>query len=274
MTHLIHLQPVEGRAEKTDRHQRRRDIALLVAQQGRVTIDEIRERFHVSGVTARGDLDALEGAGDLVRSHGGAVSRARPPQPLFETNRAGGQPAVSDEQTRLARAAMALVRPSETVMISSGAAAAEMARLMRSEHAKKATVITYSLPVASLLGESSHISLLMLGGLHRYPQGILVGPQAEQMLKSLHASQCFLNTAGLNAETGITTSDIAEAHLNQRMMEAASEVTLLAELKSFGQRSLAHIAPLERIRRVICDRNAPGGDVKALQERGVDVILV
>jgi len=270
----MNLQRAVGQPERRDRSRRRRDIALLVTQQGRVTIEEIKERFHVSGVTARGDLDALEGAGSLVRSHGGAVSRAKPSQPLFQTDPANGLATSSDEQTRLARAATALIRPAETVMIGPGGATAEMARLMRNEPTHKATVITYSLSVASLLSESTHISLVMLGGLHRYPQSILVGPQAEQMLKSLHASQCFLNTAGLNVETGLTTSDIEEAHLNQRMMQAASEVTLLAELKSFGQRSLAWIAPLDSIKRVICDRNAPAGDVKALQDRGVEVVLV
>ncbi len=257
-----------GQPDRRDRTRRRRDIALLVAQQGRVTVDEIRERFQVSGVTARGDLDALEGAGTLVRSHGGAVSSAKP-------HPANGHTAIaSDEQTRLARAATALIRPAETVMIGPGGAAAEMARLLRGEHTRKATVITYSLPVAGILSESTHIALVMLGGLHRYPQGILVGPQAEQMLKSLHASQCFLNPAGLRVESGVTTPDIEEAHLNQRMMQAASEVTLLAELKSFGQRSLAWIAQLDSIRRVICDRNAPAADVRAIQDRGVDLVLV
>jgi len=270
VTDSMNLQRDVGQPERRDRTRRRRDIALLVAQQGRVTVDEIRERFRVSGVTARGDLDALEGAGTLVRSHGGAVSRPQPPQPLLN----GHTAASSDEQTRLARAALGYIRPAETVMIGPGGATAEMARLLRSEHTHKATVITYSLSVASLLSESTHIGLVMLGGLHRHPQGILVGPQAEQMLKSLHASRCFLNPAGLNVETGVTTSDIEEAHLNQRMMQAASEVTLLAELKSFGQRSLAWIAQLDSIQRVICDRNAPAGDVKALQDRGVDVVLV
>lgn len=255
-------------ADKADRNRRRREIAQLVFERGRVTVDEIKERFGVSGVTARGDLDALAGSGNLVRSHGGAVSTLRP----SANGAAAGT--NSDERIRLAHAAIALIGSSETVMICPGGATIEMAKLMRTECPQSVTVITYSLQIASLLSEAPQVSLIMLGGLHRYPSGNFVGPHAEQMLKSLHARHCFLNTPGMRAETGVTTTDIMEAHLNQNMLEAASQVTLLAELASFGERSLALIADLDKINRVICDRSAPAADLAALRERGVEIVPV
>ncbi len=253
--------------EKTDRTQRRRAIAVLVAQQGRVTVEELKERFGISGVTARGDLDALEGAGDLVRSHGGAVSTVLVPRP-------NGESCYTNEQVRLAEAAVRLIGQAETVMLCSGGAMEEVARLMANERAVARTVITYSLPIASVLSDAAQVSLVMLGGLHRFPSGSFVGPHAEQMMKSLHAGHCFLNAPGVSVESGVTTPDIMEAHLNQRMMEAASQVTVVAELASFGQRSLALIAPIEKIGRIICDRKVPAGDLAALRQRGVEVLVV
>jgi DNA-binding LacI/PurR family transcriptional regulator len=53
--------------------QRRRSVLDLIQQQGQVTVNELVEKFSISAVTARGDLDALSSEGAVVRSHGGAV---------------------------------------------------------------------------------------------------------------------------------------------------------------------------------------------------------
>jgi len=55
--------------------QRRRKILDLIDQKGQVTVRELVERFGVSAVTARGDLDALCAEDLAVRSHGGAVRK-------------------------------------------------------------------------------------------------------------------------------------------------------------------------------------------------------
>ncbi|HEX4771644.1 MAG TPA: hypothetical protein VH351_12475 [Bryobacteraceae bacterium] len=49
----------------------------------------------------------------------------------------------------------------------------------------------------------------------RSPSTALVGPHTEQMLQSLHADHCFLNTVGVDVHLGLTTLDIMEAQLNQ-----------------------------------------------------------
>ena len=55
--------------------QRRRKILDLIEQKGQITVRELVERFAVSAVTARGDLDALCSQDMAVRSHGGAVRK-------------------------------------------------------------------------------------------------------------------------------------------------------------------------------------------------------
>src|SRR5215469_14464647 len=55
--------------------QRRRKILELIEQKGQITVRELADRFSVSAVTARDDLDALCSEGLAVRSHGGAVRK-------------------------------------------------------------------------------------------------------------------------------------------------------------------------------------------------------
>src|SRR5690349_15039018 len=58
--------------------QRRRKILDLIEQKGQITVRELADRFSVSAVTARVDLDALCSEGLAVRSHGGAVRKQDP----------------------------------------------------------------------------------------------------------------------------------------------------------------------------------------------------
>ena len=53
--------------------QRRRKILDLIEQKGQITVRDLVEKFSISAVTARADLDDLSSQGMVVRSHGGAV---------------------------------------------------------------------------------------------------------------------------------------------------------------------------------------------------------
>src|ERR1051326_2051772 len=86
--------------------QRRRKILELIEQKAQVTVRELVERFSVSAVTARGDLDALCAQNMAVRSHGGAVRKlevsADPPSDSREAQRYA-------EVARLAKVSVAQV---------------------------------------------------------------------------------------------------------------------------------------------------------------------
>jgi DeoR family transcriptional regulator of aga operon len=250
--------------------ERRRAIANVLGENGRVTVEEVVRRFGVSAVTARGDLDALSATGVLVRSHGGAIKplAATPEHPLRV--REGMH---REEKQRIAEAAAKLILPMQTVILCSGSTSGALASYLRKHAPENLTVITYALNVATQLAESPKFSLIMLGGILRHPSTAFIGPHAEQMMQSLHADHCFMSTVGLHTEVGITTLDIMEAQLNQRMMAAAAQVTVLADSSKFGHRSLSIISDFRHIQRVITDRDAPETDVQKLRSKGVEVIL-
>src|SRR5262249_46483529 len=101
-----------------------------------------------------------------------------------------------------------------------------------------------------------------------------VGPQAEQILRELHADRLFLAVDGFDLENGPSTPDILEAQLNGLMMEVAKETTIVADSSKLGRRSLSRIGTVERVRRLITDSRAPVDFVAALKARGVEVITV
>src|SRR5260370_27188573 len=66
-----------GRDSRLLAEQRRRKILDLIEQKGQITVRELVERFAVSSLTARGDLDALCSQGLTARSHHGRIQRFR-----------------------------------------------------------------------------------------------------------------------------------------------------------------------------------------------------
>ena len=250
--------------------ERRRAIVDVLGQNGRVTVDEVVQRFGVSAVTARGDLDALSESGMLVRSHGGGIKplAAAPEHPLRV--REGMH---HEEKVRIAQAAARLILPFQTVILCTGSTSAELAGQISRASPDNITVITYALNVAARLAELPNMSLLMLGGFLRRPSSAFVGPHAEQMMHSLHADHCFMSTVGLDADVGLTTLDIMEAQLNQRMITSAAQVTVLADSSKFGHRSLSLISDFRHIHRVITDSAAPASQVEKLRSKNIEVIL-
>src|ERR1700722_20843115 len=95
-------------------------ILTALQQAGSVSVEELSRQLHVTVVTIRKDLDALEGQGRLRRTHGGAVSMA----PLFYEpfkNDRSFQAQVekfADEKRRIGRAAGALIKEGETIALT------------------------------------------------------------------------------------------------------------------------------------------------------------
>lgn len=251
--------------------ERRRKIIEHLERDGRVTVDRLVKTLRVSAVTVRGDLDALSSLGSLVRSHGGAV---RPLNPVQDYPLELKQTIHHAEKKRIGLAAAKLIQPNQTIILDSGSTAAEVAASIKSLQVKPITVITNALNIARALADAPYISLIMIGGILRHVSGSFVGPQAEQMLRDLHADHFFLAVDGFDPEAGPSTPDILEAQLNGLMMQIAREVTVIADASKFGRRSLSVIGEVRRVHRVITDGRVRDDMAASLRKLGIEVVIV
>ena len=251
--------------------ERRRKILEIVDETGRVTIADVVKRLAVSAVTARSDLDALSDAGTIVRSHGGAVRRLEPTRDYPVDFKATLHRA---EKRRIGVAAAALIQPNETIILDNGTTTAEVARALKELKSYNVTVITNALNIAIELADAPGISLIMIGGILRQISRSFVGPQAEKILRELHADRLFLAVDGFDLDNGPSTPDILEAQLNGLMIDVAKETTVVADSSKLGRRSLSRIGAVERVKRLITDTGAPEDFVAALKKRNVEVVTV
>ena len=242
-----------------------------VTEHGRATVEELSQRFGISAVTIRADLETLANAAAIVRSHGGALPvlpvSSDIPLNIKETRQQA-------QKHRIGEAAAATISDGETVILDSGSTTMEIARQLRQRKFAALTVITNALNIALELSGQPGIRVMMLGGMLRPTSYSLVGPDAEQALAKLSADRLFLGVDGLDPEVGVTTPDPLESALNALMIRVARQTVAVLDASKLGQRSLSVIAPIRQLHKVISDRDAPDEIVETLRNAGVQVDLV
>lgn len=251
--------------------ERRRRILEMMTGAGRVTVADIVRELGVSAVTARTDLNALSSKGLLVRSHGGALTPQEPTKDYPVSYKAILH---HSEKVRIGRAAAELVQPGETIILDNGTTTLEVARHLKALKIQGLTVITNALNIATELADCPDLVLIMVGGLMRQISYSFVGPQAEAMLSQLHADRLFLAVDGFTLDTGPSTPDVLEAHLNERMMDAARETTIVADSSKLGRRSVSSIGSIQRVQRLITDSKAPEEFLESVRGLGIAVVVV
>lgn len=251
--------------------ERRREIARIVKKDGRASVNDLASRFNVSTVTLRADLGHLAREGLIIRSYGGAIL---PEDAHHESPLKVKRGIFHAEKVRIGKAAARLVKPQQRVILDSGTTSAEVARALNHSNLEGLTVITHAVNIANEFLENHKVCVIMIGGIMRHVSGSFVGPQAERFIRELHADHCFLGVDGIDSEFNLSTPDLLEAQLNTLMMQAAHEVTVIADASKFGRRSLSLISPISNIRRIITDQGAPAEIIQAVQDRGVEAIVV
>ena len=205
----------------------------------------------------------------LIRSHGSAsqISSLTIDRHIDEKEKIQVQ-----EKLRIAEAANKLLEKNDKIIIASGTTVLAFAQQI--SITDPITVITPSVKVSLVLSYRPNIDIIQLGGSLRKSSASVIGPNAEDFLSEMMCSKLFIGIDGLDLEQGLSTSNIAEAHLNQYMIEAAQEVIVLTDSTKFGRKGFGKICQLTKVHHIITDRNAPVHMVQYIREAGIKVTLV
>lgn len=253
--------------------QRRAAIVREVRERGGVRVTELVERFRVSDMTIRRDLDALARGGQLEKVHGGAVAvgESSAYEPGFE--------AKQDRDTALkeaiAQAAAALVVPGSAIALSAGTTTYALAGKLTS--VPGLTVVTNSIRIAERFYAAASPgapgpTVVLTGGV-RTPSDALVGPVADAAIRSLHFDAVFLGSHGISPEAGLSTPNLAEAETNRALVASARRVIAVADHTKWGLTGLAGFARLSDIDLWITDEGLSDAARQTAAELVGDLML-
>ncbi|NUT35537.1 MAG: DeoR/GlpR transcriptional regulator [Hamadaea sp.] len=230
--------------------QRQAAILDSVRSSGGVRVADLVDRFGVSDMTIRRDLEILADRGLVLKVHGGAT--ALRPGATEEPGFAAKTELRTAEKDAIAERAAALVEPGTAIAISAGTTTARLAQRLLG--VAGITVVTNSVPVADLFHRQgrSDQTVVLTGGM-RTPSDALVGPIAVTAIRTLHVDLLFLGVHGMSERAGFTTPNLLEAETDRALVAAAGRLVVVADSSKWGVVGISSIATLAEAHVLVTD---------------------
>ena len=254
---------------------RHRKIALWVAEHGTISVEEVVEKFSVSPATARRDLDALAHQMIVIRTRGGA--RAAPISGDLPLRYRAAL--MSHEKLAIARAAVALVRPGQTVALTGGTTTTQIAQELGVRASvdpefsvKQTTVVTNAINIANDLIVRPELRVVLTGGAAIARSYELVGPLAKAALPLINVDLFFIGVNAIDAERGFFTEFETEAEISAAVLEKSVTSYVVADHTKLRSTAFALICGPTDVTGLITNSNADPDVLARLRGVGLDVI--
>ena len=232
-------------------------------------MNRLSEQFGVSRVTIRSDLDWLADQQLLGRARGGAVALPTQAVAAAFTQRSSTN---RDEKQRIAKAALSLFHPNETVIFDAGSTVYELSRLI--SNGADSTVVTPALNVATQLVGLPGLDLVIVGGKLDPRTVSASGPSAEQAIRDHPAHSVFLGAHGVDEHGEVVDVSVDVARLKRAMVSSARLVILLADSSKWTCAGPVRVVELSAMHIIISDTGLSRQARRSIRRAGVELILV
>ena len=243
--------------------QRRQAILATLAATGRVDVAALADELAVTGETVRKDLTTLERQGQLRRVHGGAI----PLQELSFEPEVTSRVEYAEEKRRIAKAALAHLPRTGTILIDAGSTTARLAELIPPDF--PLTAFTNTLPIALTLAAKPNLTVFTLGGRVRGVTLAEVDSWAARALGEINVDVAFMGANGISVDRGLTTPDPAEAAVKRLMLRCARRAVLLSDHSKISQVATHKYGDLTDVDLLITDTGITAADDEALNTAGL-----
>ncbi|MDT4992251.1 MAG: DeoR family transcriptional regulator, aga operon transcriptional repressor [Actinoplanes sp.] len=259
-----------------DRYARWNALLEVLADNGRVSVEDAAARLDVSQATIRRDFDQLAQQQMITRTRGGAVANGV----SYDLPLRYKSAKHSAEKQRIGEAAANLVVPGTVVGLNGGTTMTEVARalavrpdLNTSSEGAQLTVVTNALNIANELLVRSRMKIVVAGGVVRPQSFELVGPLGGALLREVTLDIVLLGVDALDVELGAAAHHEGEAAMNSLMVARAKRVVVIADSSKLGGHAFARICPIGTVETLVTDSGAAEPLLQQFRDAGVHVVV-
>jgi DeoR family fructose operon transcriptional repressor len=231
-------------------------------------LETLCRELDASESSVRRDLDVLEEQNVLKRVYGGAVP-VQPPGNGGAFDFTVESERFSDEKSRIGRLTAGLIENGQTVILDGGSTVAAVARELA---AKSLHVVTNSLPIAEALEARRNIELTLTGGYLDPRIRVMLGPLCEQMLGLIRADVVIMGIGSVS-DAGFSNNNTLVVGSEQKMIEIANKLIIVADHTKFGRSAMIPVAQLEAADTVVSDGELAPEYVDLLRSKDIEVLL-
>lgn len=206
---------------------------------------DLSVQLNVSEDTVRRDLNELTDSGQIIKVHGGAISKS------FHYPFSEKEVYKKDAKKEIARKALELIEDGMVILVGGGTTMIELARMI--PESLHCTFFTVSPLVALELAENPSLDVNLIAGKLSSNSQILVGAQVINQLSEIEPDICFLGTNSVSLKNGITDSDWEVVQVKKAMIKAAAETIILSIGEKLDSSQKMKVCPLDAIKYLITD---------------------
>lgn len=248
---------------------RQRQILTIINAEGVVQVQDLSERFQVSTLTIRRDLEHLARQGLVERTHGGAtLLRSLSIEPAY-MQKALDFPI---EKKAIGRCTVSLIEEGDTVFVNSGSTTLEVIRSLRNH---RITLVTNNVDAAWIANEEAAFHLIFVGGVYRTRSHSVSGSFSLPVIDQVFANKSVIGVDGFSLTAGLTTPVMEEAETTRRMIErTVGKVIVVATGNKIGVVSNFRTVGIEDIDILVTD--AAGGKLlsrEELADKNIELII-
>ncbi|MBO0663086.1 DeoR/GlpR family DNA-binding transcription regulator [Jiella sp. MQZ9-1] len=253
-------------------HEKERHRIILSAVQDKpvVTVAALVDLTGSSEATIRRDIAALHVQKRLRRVRGGAESLNPPQFPGL-----AGRPFSVNETINIARKraiakrAVEMCEDGQPIIINGGTTTFQMVHFLAN---RRLQVFTNSFPIAEHLLKHSKNSVMLPGGTIYREQNIVLSPFDNDVTRNFYARQMFMGAQGLGP-LGLMEADPLLIQAEQKLIDQADELIVLADSSKFERRSSLILCRLDRIGTVITDSDLADRHATMLEAAGIRLVV-
>jgi DeoR family ulaG and ulaABCDEF operon transcriptional repressor len=257
--------------------EREKAILELLQQRGFIAFRELEKRLDASPATLRRDLERMASEGRIDRVRGGARlgqqkakgGQSGPPTSLSGVPFHENVSRHRAQKEAIGKAAAALCKPGQGVMIDGGSTTLQMCRHLEGLNLQ---VLTNSLHIVSALLNQAGTRLLLPGGSVFREQNIILSATGDDLMPRFHAPQLFMGAAAVGAQ-GVMQADVVLVAAERRLVDRAEQLILLVDSSKFQSSSGNVVCGLEQVDVVVTDRGIGEQHVAMLEAAKVRVIV-
>lgn len=234
--------------------ERIRLIKGILLDKKHINVSDLSTILNVSEVTIRRDLEKLEKASFLTRTHGGAIINENTSANDNEYQDIEDDP-FYEQRIEISEIAAHMIEDNDVILISPGLTNLCIARKVLNK--RNVTVLTNDLNIASELASNVSIKVIILGGDLDVPSMTLAGKLTEENLKSFFVSKAFIEVDGVSTQRGFTVQSIERASVIKEMLSITRERIIVCPYKNFDHIAFSQIGPLNMAGKVVTNPSIP-----------------
>jgi DeoR/GlpR family transcriptional regulator of sugar metabolism len=245
--------------------ERQKFIMGIIAKEHKVSTIKLALDMVISEDTIRRDLNELNRKGLLEKVYGGAISIEEKPICVFDKLVLN-----ADKKDIIGKKALSLISDGQVIVISGGTTNLEFAKLLPPE--LKATIYTYSLPIAMQLTQHPNIEVIFIGGKLQKNAMVTIGMDVVQVLSKLKADICFMGSSSINVRLGLTEIGYEVSLVKKAMMEAAEKVVCMVTSEKLNTKMPYVVCEINQLNIIITDLNPDDNILKEYVNAGVQLL--